>query len=814
MVCLTLTEEMMNDQKKIDEALIKNLSPNCEIHKTEKATICCINCSHSICHLCEKDHSQHELVNKNKLISFEEKMRENSADLYKRLQELGLDTNLSDFYKTFRQDLNKQCEELVEVVEEIKKKQIKIMNGFKINFESLVPSLLDYKDTLDELILHVSESKKERILKNDKEFVDFYSKYKKTIAQDNRMNENIDILKKKMIKYRVLFTEFKNRIEEILNFINDHYEKIKDFNPDDTREDNMNMNFEMNLNPNFPVNMRSGEGIIKNSEDREKENNFNNFNNFNTPNNLSNRRYSENTNPNISNNFNTNSNIRVDLKKNSNKEINVNTPNRKLSPMTITSNNANANYHQNINPPNNNNNNYNQLINPHTAGNFYSQTGNNNFNENQIVNNINHSSANAFYSSNNFNHTAKSKQSNTNNLNPRASTSSKINLFNLMTTSPVRGRSIVDNFDVLKKKEKSSNNNNLNNFNSNNSNNIDNQNKIPEFNQNNILDNIPIVSSVNLNFNSGEIIAENNFNSQGVNFNSNKNIPLNKIYNIEVSTKNIFIYDNSTKNIYKKELNLSSTNIKRFEAYHSTINYNNKFYLSGGYGGSAKIFYEFDLEKIEMESNYNIKKLKDMPNGHSYHTLIGIRNYIFAVSGFNSKKCDKYCIDNDTWSTLPDLSICRSWPSVINHEDRYLFVFGGVKESDKDKKGNKTFEKIDLKGTNLQWEILEVKIEDDFPFYFGIVNRNTGVIFLGGKFTKIGENSDKCYKFNLTDTNLEEINVNELRLPYKDAFDGRMFLSLDEEGKTFGQFSAIFSNRFYIFNTEANTFQVIETKEA
>lgn len=238
LICLTITEDMMNDHKKIDEALIKNLSLNCEIHKSEKALCICINCSHSLCHLCETDHAQHELVSKNNLILIEEKMRENSTDLTKRLQEIGLsNANLSDFYTSFRQDLNKQCEQLVEVVEEIKKKQINIMNGLKINFESLLPSLLDYKDTLDELILNVSESKKEKILKNDRDFVDFYSKYKKTIAQDSRMKEILDLIKKKILKYRLLFSEFKNRIEKILNFINDHYSKIKDFNADDTRED-------------------------------------------------------------------------------------------------------------------------------------------------------------------------------------------------------------------------------------------------------------------------------------------------------------------------------------------------------------------------------------------------------------------------------------------------------------------------------------------------------------------------------------------------------------------------------------------------
>lgn len=508
--------------------------------------------------------------------------------------------------------------------------------------------------------------------------------------------------------------------------------------------------------------------------------------------------------------------------------------------MTITSN-PNTVRDNKISDPEN--------IQQNITGNFYSQTGNdnsrnknnNNLNSNQnLSSNKLPSNPSELYSSNNFNQTAKSKQSN-HKLNARASVSSKINLFNLMTTTPVRGRSIVDNFDVLKKKEKpnpnlnpnnnqnNNENNNLNNFNSQNSNNK---------NKNTagiVQEDFHLASPVNLNFTSGELNQlnqynpENYFNSQeGNTTNDKKNTFVRKVYNIEVATKNIFVYDATTKSLSKKELDLSNSPIKRFEAYHSTLNYNNKFYLSGGYGAAAKYFYEVNVEKENVaeknEVNCSIKKLKDMPNAHSYHTLIGLKNYIFAVSGFNSKKCDKYFIDNDSWSSLPDLSLARSWPSVVNHEDKFIFVFGGIKDNDREKKGNKTFEKMDLnKGASSQWEILEVKIEEDFPFYFGILNLSQDLIFLGGKFSKDGENSEKCYKFNLSsDTNLEDtskglqvfsLSSSELTLPYKDTFDGRNFLALDEERKVFGQFSAIFSNRFYVFYTETNTIKHVEYRD-
>ena len=124
-------EDQINDKNKIDEALIQKLTSNCEFHKNEKANLICINCSHSICKNCEKDHIDHEIIHKNEIIKFESNLRNNYFTLQNNLKEIGLDLNISDFYKNFRQDLTKQCEDLVDVVEHIKKKQNKIMNDFK-----------------------------------------------------------------------------------------------------------------------------------------------------------------------------------------------------------------------------------------------------------------------------------------------------------------------------------------------------------------------------------------------------------------------------------------------------------------------------------------------------------------------------------------------------------------------------------------------------------------------------------------------------------------------------------------------------------
>jgi hypothetical protein len=96
-----------------------------------------------------------------------------------------------------------------------------------------------------------------------------------------------------------------------------------------------------------------------------------------------------------------------------------------------------------------------------------------------------------------------------------------------------------------------------------------------------------------------------------------------------------------------------------------------KFYISRGYS-SSKMFYRYNSKTKEF------LKLSEMPTRHSYHCLIGVENNIFAISGFKSKKIEKYSLINNSWENLPELEIGRSWPGYVSVEDTYLLLFGGL----------------------------------------------------------------------------------------------------------------------------------------
>ncbi len=272
--------------------------------------------------------------------------------------------------------------------------------------------------------------------------------------------------------------------------------------------------------------------------------------------------------------------------------------------------------------------------------------------------------------------------------------------------------------------------------------------------------------------------------------------PITGYYNIEINSNNLIYYSIKEKKVKKSNIDLSETIIKRFESYHSTLNYKGKFYISGGYS-SSKMFYRYNSKSNSFD------KLKDMPTGHSYHCLIGVQNDIFSISGFKSKKIEKYNLINDTWINLPDLENSRSWPCCISVDNTFLLLFGGLCE--KSELTNKIIEKLNIKEMK-NWEKIEINFNEPIPFYFGVVNINNELVYLfGGKLNSKEDDVNYCYKFNCQNGVLER--DNNIFLPEKDEFDGRNFYDLGN--CNYGGFSSIFSDKFYIFNSDSKEFEII-----
>ena len=227
MVSLTLTEDMKKDDIKIDEAIIKNFSINCVIHQNEKCIMICLTCSHCICDKCKaNDHQNHETLNKFDILKMEESFKQNYFDLNEKFKNLGINGDYYQFYDDFKSKMKKQSDDLSTKVDAIKKKEKKLFSSFKLSFDQIFPSLLDYKDKVEGINL-TFDNKKETILKNDRDIIDFYQRINNVNSLKEVTNEQLISLKEKLDKYTEIFQEFKNKTENILNYMNDQYDKLK-----------------------------------------------------------------------------------------------------------------------------------------------------------------------------------------------------------------------------------------------------------------------------------------------------------------------------------------------------------------------------------------------------------------------------------------------------------------------------------------------------------------------------------------------------------------------------------------------------------
>ena len=273
----------------------------------------------------------------------------------------------------------------------------------------------------------------------------------------------------------------------------------------------------------------------------------------------------------------------------------------------------------------------------------------------------------------------------------------------------------------------------------------------------------------------------------------------NYITGIEPNSKNIFIFDKISKRINKINLDFQGLVIDKFLHCFSTLNYNGRFYLSGGFNNPKAFF------KLNYSTNKLIQ-LTDMPSGHNYHGMIGINNNIFSVSGFNNKNVEKYEIQSNRWIPLNPLEVSFSWPGLIFNENKFLYVFGGLSEIIDSP--NKRIYKMDITSPNNIWEAIDINSNlPKIPFYSGYVQlSDKNILFLGGKFSPIENNMDRVFKYDFSSNNYEQ--DGEYKMPNREVFNGKKFCDLG--GGLFGEFSCLSYNKFYLVDTSSRNIEVIE----
>ena len=595
------------------------------------------------------------------------------------------------------------------------------------------------------------------IEKTYNEIYNFLIKYLTVTEFENLKNQinsqNINVIDKKRILNTLLSNVKKNRPNSEKKYIrsSDKYHMNNNMSNDRNIDRSNNINLNNNNNTNA-----SGYYL------RSKNNNLgnNNLNNLNNANN-------NNTNVNVnlfSNKFNSNNkkdDMEVDNDNNDNNNVNIA---YNISNKNNNNNHAITNKRYNLRNirPNNHSENYIEIDDDNDNENNDNTENNNYIQENNDINikNNNQNNSNIIINKNNLNNNIISENNKNQEMN--------MNI-------PESGYTF-DNMGSNIFKEKHNVNNNPRQ--DNNINNIHHHHQIEKNVHQNINNNINITNKSNSE-EEEEVIS---------------NSPIyNIICNIIPSKSQIVLYNVDQDCIMRKSISFSPLlGVNQFLPDCAWVNNNNKLYILGGIYNNAitsKIFLEYDPIKDKM------KRLPDSLFPHSKHSLFAYNNQIYAVGG-DKFECEKFDINNNEWTALPNLSFKQIYPVLYVHND-ILYSFFGI---DENIKKSDNIQKLNLKNPKAKWQKVNYKRNKCNLNLYGCgiakINENC-VLFLGG----MDDNGirDDAIQFDFSTLTAKKT---DFLLEEKAYFKDSILLKLSQ--KDFGNFSIEDNNPFLKINFQVN----------
>ena len=272
------------------------------------------------------------------------------------------------------------------------------------------------------------------------------------------------------------------------------------------------------------------------------------------------------------------------------------------------------------------------------------------------------------------------------------------------------------------------------------------------------------------------------------------NTPIyNIICNIVPSKNQVVLYNVDKDCIIRKIINFSPLlGINHFLQDCAWVNNNNKLYILGGMyddSSSTKIFLEYDPIKDK------IRRLPDSKYPHSKHSLFVYNDQIYAIGG-DKLECERYDINKNEWSILPNLCFQQIYPVLYVHND-ILYSFFGI---DENIKKTDNIQKLNLKNSKAKWQKVNYKRNKCNLCVYGCgiakINENC-ILFLGG----MDDNGIRDNAIQFDFSTLTAKNTDFL-LEEKAYFKDSILLKLSK--KDFGNFSIEESNPFLKIKFQVN----------
>ncbi len=249
-----------------------------------------------------------------------------------------------------------------------------------------------------------------------------------------------------------------------------------------------------------------------------------------------------------------------------------------------------------------------------------------------------------------------------------------------------------------------------------------------------------------------------------------------------VNTNKIFSYHLDSQKYFVTEVDFEGMPINRFPNYSRSLVINGNLLINGGFDEENRVTLPFFFFYDRL--NKNISRLSDMLYGHSAHSIIYIPpHYVIVVSGSGTVKCEKFDMENNTWSELPDITITRQNATLFYYNKQYLYAFGGAYWDD----SKKTFiyvesvERLDLgfgtvEGSDHWEQIITFKLGNVNlkKSVLSVLSYTANQILLVGGSISYNTYSDEVLLF---DFDKNEFSIKDgMILPKKTCFPNKIFL--------------------------------------
>ena len=219
---VSLSENSVKDDFKIQKKLMNKLSLNCKLHPENKELLICVNCGKAICELCNDNHQGHKTLYKKELINSGKELKKKSEEINNALIDCGFSDNrgCNNLCKEEKQRINTNIDNLQKMVDEIKKTSRNLNNSFNKTYDDIYPYIMDYKEKirkLNEKSLHI------QTMKNEQDFIDYYYSYSELKRKENKILDYISSLKHQIESYNETIKEFNIGTSRILEKIKEDY---------------------------------------------------------------------------------------------------------------------------------------------------------------------------------------------------------------------------------------------------------------------------------------------------------------------------------------------------------------------------------------------------------------------------------------------------------------------------------------------------------------------------------------------------------------------------------------------------------------